>query len=119
MNNEYFDITGEDIYMESRKSMFDDWRDWFILENKQESSVYETKLRIYIEDSFVKEMLIPINLKTLSTKFNLSIKLPICINEMKYIIPEMSILRCVKFDMPRRVAQGDTCVISTNLIFSE
>ena len=63
MNNEYFDIIEETIYTEIRDTMFDDWRDWFIIENKQQTPVYETKLRIYIEDLFVKEILIPINLK--------------------------------------------------------
>lgn len=117
MNNQMFDIVKDSIRIDRRNSIFDDWRDWFILENKQPPTVYETVLKIYIENYFVKEILIPINLKTLATTFDIFIKQPITIKQVKYIIPEMSILRIITLENPLNCSMGDSCTLNTELNF--
>lgn len=99
-------------------SPFDDWRDWFLVEEDKKRGVHQTIVNLYIDNMIlVARSEVPINFS--SIKFNVKIKPVVNMYVSKLIveIPEMNISRERKFDRYVYVRPGDTVSFDFTIIY--
>lgn len=105
-----------DVTVCERDFLYNNWRDWFII-TKPKPKVYKTEAEIYLNEIFIHKMLFPINLKTLDFRIDAEIISNITLTSLKFIIPEMSIVKEQQFDSPMKMSIGDNVSVSYKLEF--
>lgn len=107
------------LTIEKRNDIFNDWRDWFMdKDDMPKQTVHKTKLQIYLDNEFITEVMIPINMKKINCSLQLSTDKKIIVNQLRYFIPEMNYLQGVKFSTTRHVDVGDTIQLDSDFEFS-
>lgn len=87
-------ILDSKLIVNERETLYNDWRDWFLKDDttiKQE--IHKTKLMLYFDNEFVEEIMMPINAKSVNFEISATTDTPMSITSVKYIIPEMGLLR--------------------------
>lgn len=98
----------------TRRSLYNDWRDWFIVEDKQ-TDIYQTNLKIYFDKLFIMDHMIPINIKTFRSDIQITTDSDITINQVIYVIPEMGLIK--KIDAVKFLFAGDKATFNSELFF--
>lgn len=107
-------LLDEKITIYTRDPIYKDWRDWFIIEDKQ-INIYETNLKIFFDKEFILEKRIPINISKFHADIQVETDKKIDIKEVIYIVPEMGLVKKNSADANLNI--GDVINFSLELSF--
>ncbi len=89
-------------------SPFENWLDWFLLEEDKQKGVHKTLLKIFAGDLFLGQIKIPINFCEVKCNTVINVTKSVSLDHIRMTIEEMNIFREKKLDRLVRMKNGDT-----------
>jgi hypothetical protein len=113
---EMLTVLDKKLTIYTRKSLYGDWRDWFIIDDNQ-TNIHETFVKIYFDKELITEIKVPINIKKLHSDIQIKTDADVTIERVVYLIPEMGLIK--EIEAVKILFAGDTATFNSELFFYE
>jgi len=113
----HFINTEVDLKMEYRCPRYNDFRDWFIIDDDKNVKIHRTKIVFWVNDYLLHEDEMPIDTKVIHYKIKSGLKKEMTIENFKFQIPEMGITKNEFFPNPSFVGEFDVFTLDGELDF--